>query len=125
MIKKIFYSLVVLNSSLQAEIPQEALGDIYVEASLFVLVGLIMSVVSYKVSSKNAANYALKNQKNIDAKKEAVKEINKSKEMRLAELQDMLDAGTINDDEFRMLKKRMYNTDTSDSYNSFHHPELD
>ena len=111
MIKKYLYTLVTLVSALKADIPQEALDDIYIEASLFVFVGVVMSVVSYKISSKNAAAYAVKNQKNIDAKREAKKEVLKSKETRVEELQKMLDNEMITDDEFKMMKKRMYNTE--------------
>jgi len=111
MMKKYFYSLIVLASSLYAEIDEEDLTNIYLEGSLFVLVGLIMSIVSYKISSKNAAKYASKNKKNIDAARDANKDMLKLKENRVQELSKMLNDGTITNDEFKMLKKRMYNTE--------------
>jgi len=111
MMMKYFYVLTIMITSLHAEIAPEKLQDIYFEAALFVFVGIVMSVVSYKVSSKNAAAYAIKNQKNIEAKAKEDKEIIKSKEGRLEELMKMLDDNTITEDEFRMLKQRMYNTE--------------
>ena len=111
MMKKYFYTFILLVSSLHAEIEGEALSSIYKEAALFVVVGLVMSVVSYVVSSRHAKKYAVENQKNIDAKKEENKEIVKSKEDRIEELLKMLDDKTITEDEFKMLKKRMYNTE--------------
>ncbi|MCW8895643.1 MAG: hypothetical protein OQK48_06830 [Sulfurimonas sp.] len=90
---------------------QESLSSIYIEATAFVLVVLVMSIISYKISSRHAREYALKNQKNINAKKETAKEKTKSKETRLSELQQMLDNNMITDDEFKVMKKRLYNTE--------------
>ena len=92
-------------------IPEETLSSIYIEASLFVLVILAMSIISYKISSKNAKEYAIKNKKNIDAKREAEAEVIKSKETRVEELQKMLDDDMITEEEFRMMRKRLYNTE--------------
>ena len=90
---------------------QESINGIYIEAIVFIMVFLIMSIISYKISSRHAKEYAIKNQKNIDAKKEAAKEAIKSKEDRVEELQKMLDNNMITDDEFKMMKKRLYNTE--------------
>ena len=109
--KKYFYSFIILASSLFAEIAEDDLTGIYKEATLFVVVGLVMSIVSYKISSKNAAKYASKNKKNIDAARDANKDMVKLKESRVDELSKMLNDGTITNDEFKMLKKRMYNTE--------------
>ena len=111
MILKYFFYSIVLFSSLEAEIAQEKLNDIYVEAVFFVIVIVTMSIISYIYSTKHAKEYAIKNQKNIDAKREAKKDEIKSKEDRVKELQDMLDKNMITQDEFKMMKKRMYNTD--------------
>ena len=109
--KKFLYSIVLLNTYLLADIPQEALGDIYIEAGFFVLVGVVMSVVSYRISTRHAKEYAVKNKAKIAAVKEAKKDEVKSKENRVEELQKMLDNKMITDDEFRMMKKRLYNTE--------------
>jgi len=90
---------------------QEELNSIYIEAAFFVLVFLTMSIISYKMSSRHAREYAVKNQLKIDARKEAKKEETKSKEERILELQKMLDDNMITNDEFLMMKKRLYNTD--------------
>jgi uncharacterized protein YacL len=89
---------------------QEELNSIYIEAVAFVLVFLIMSIISYKVSSRHAREYAAKNKLKIDARKEAQKDEVKSKEIRVQELQKMLDDSMITNDEFLMMKKRLYNT---------------
>ncbi|MCK4737620.1 MAG: hypothetical protein KAT10_03600, partial [Sulfurimonas sp.] len=88
----------------------EALNGIYIEAALFMFVVLVMSIASYKISSKHAKEYAMKNQKNINARREAKKDEIKSKEDRVEELQEMLDNSMITDDEFKMMKHRLYNT---------------
>jgi len=111
MMKKYLYSSVLLVSSLYAEIPEESLGGIYTEAALFVLVGIVMSVASYKISNRHAKEYLIANQKKIDAKREAQKDEIKSKEDRVDELQKMLDNNMITDDEFKMMRKRLYNTE--------------
>jgi len=92
-------------------IPEETLNSIYIEAALFVLVILIMSIISYVISSKHAKEYAIKNQKNIDAKREAEAEAINAKELRVKELQKMLDDKMITDEEFKMMRKRLYNTE--------------
>ena len=89
---------------------QEALNSIYIEAVAFVLVILTMSIISYRMSSKHAKEYAIKNQKNIEARKEAQKDEIKSNEERVQELQKMLDKNMITEDEFLMMRKRLYNT---------------
>jgi len=91
-------------------IPQETLENIYMEAGLFVLVILIMSIISYKISSKNAKEYAIKNQKKIDVAKEEKAKSVKSKEARIVELQKVFSDGMITEDEFKMMKNRLYST---------------
>ena len=91
-------------------IEQEALNGIYMEAGIFVLVILTMSVISYKISSKNAKEYALKNKKNLEDKKVIDEELINAKEIRVKELQKMLDESMITDEEFKVMKKRLYNT---------------
>ena len=46
-------------------VEQEVLNSIYIEAIAFVLVVLVMSIISYKMSSKHAKEYAIINQKKI------------------------------------------------------------
>jgi len=91
-------------------IEQEALNGIYMEAGIFVLVILTMSAISYKISSKNAKEYALKNKKNLEDKKVIDEELINAKEIRVKELQKMLDESMITDEEFKVMKKRLYNT---------------
>ena len=91
-------------------IEQEVLNGIYIEAVAFVLVFLIMSIISYKISSRHAREYALKNQEKIQARRKAKKDEMKSKEDRVEELQNMLDKNMITEDEFLMMKKSLYNT---------------
>ena len=92
-------------------IPEETLNSIYIEATVFVIVILVMSIISYKVSSKHAKEYAIKNKKIIDEKKKAQEQEINEKEIRIQELQKMLDENMITDEEFKMMKKRLYNTE--------------
>ena len=89
---------------------QEVLNNIYIEGTLFVLVFLIMSIISYKMSSRHAKEYAIKNQEKMQARREAKKDEVQSKEDRIVELQNMLDKKMITEDEFLMMKKSLYNT---------------
>ena len=89
----------------------EISNSIYLEGAAFILVFFVMSVISYRISSRHAKEYSLKNQKNVDAKREAQKNETKSKEDRVIELQKMLDDNMITNDEFLMMKKRLYNTE--------------
>jgi len=89
---------------------QEVLNNIYIEGTLFVLVFLIMSIISYKISSRHAKEYAIKNQEKMQARREAKKDEVQSKEDRIVELQNMLDKKMITEDEFLMMKKSLYNT---------------
>jgi len=89
---------------------EEVLNSIYIEAIAFVTVFFIMSVLSYKMSSRHAKEYAVKNKIKIDARREAKKAETKSKEDRVEELQKMFDNNIITKDEFLMMKKSLYNT---------------
>jgi uncharacterized protein YacL len=93
------------------EIPSEKLESIHTEAIAFVLVILVMSIISYKISAKNAREYALKNKLKIQQQKQEKKDEIQNKENRVKELQQMLDDGLITNDEFKMMRKRLYNTE--------------
>jgi len=88
----------------------EISNSIYLEAVAFILVFFIMSVISYRISSRHAKEYAIKNQEKMQARREAKKDEVQSKEDRIVELQNMLDKKMITEDEFLMMKKSLYNT---------------
>ena len=88
----------------------EISNSIYLEAVAFILVFFIMSVISYRISSRHAKEYAIKNQEKMQARREAKKDEVQSKEDRIVELQNMLNSKIITEDEFLMMKKSLYNT---------------
>jgi len=108
---KYIYCCIFLFTSLEAQIAEEDLSGVYTEAVLFVIVFVLMSIVSYTISTRHAKEYAIENQKKIDADREAKKDETKSKEDRVEELLKMLEDGMITNDEFKMMKKRLYNTE--------------
>ena len=99
-------------------IDANALGSIYSEAILFVVVFGVMSIISIIISKRNAKRYELENpleERKITVKKEALKEVflsNSAKEDednvdKLLELSKMLKDSQIDEEEFKAELKKL------------------
>ena len=121
MIQKLFLPALLLSSVYAEGINDEQLGSIYNEAMAFVIVIAFMSVISIYYSKKHAKEYEEENP--IEERKAAIQKAkeeelksqfvmrtldkNGNKIDRLLELQEMLQEGLINKEEFQALKEKI------------------
>lgn len=105
---KFLYGFIFLFTSLYAGLKEEDMAGIYIEFGVFLTVVFIMAVISNKISSKHAKEYAEKNKIKVDTsnldKKDAL-----YKENRIKELSKLMDDDVINKNEFLVMKRWLYN----------------
>ncbi len=101
------------------EIDSDTLNSIYIEAILFILVVFVLSVFSIIVSKRNAKQYEIDNP--LEDRRAARREEELRKKLddlplkkdenkldKLNELSEMLKNGIINEEEFKILKKELF-----------------
>jgi len=105
---KFLYGFVFLFTSLYAGLKEEDMAGIYIEFGAFLTVVFIMAVISNKISSKHAKEYAEKNKIKVDTsnldKKDAL-----YKKNRIKELSKLMDNDVISKNEFLVMKRWLYN----------------
>ncbi|MCF6340384.1 MAG: hypothetical protein L3J10_06520 [Sulfurimonas sp.] len=111
---KIFlYGFVFLFTSLYAGFEEEDMSGIYIEGIALITVVFIMAVITNKISSKHAKEYAIKNKErlkeNLSIKEQKKRDYARYEENRVNELLKLVNDEIITEDEYGVIKRWLYN----------------